>query len=759
MPWLRAPLVPVGLAFAAGIGAAPWLPSVVAWPMLLAALAWGASLAVLGRPALATTLLVLGIGAAGALRAAPLPTPPDHVARLVLPVTARVEGRLAGEPLRLAPNRVRLLVDAERVGGEPRTGRIRLTAYGAGLPSLTTGQQIDVEARLHPSGGFRNPGGFDYADHLRRQDILVVGSVRADRLRPGEPVDPSWPRRIRMTARAAIADALPPASAALLAGLLLGDRGDLPAEIDEAFRRAGVYHVLAVSGFNVALVAGSVWALLMIARVGRRGAALGAMAGVVGFALVVGPEPSVLRAVVMAIVVLGALVLDRDSSVLNSLALAAVLILAARPNDLLDPGFQLSFAATVGIVLAPMPRGLLAGALGVSLAAQLAVLPVTLVHFNQVSLIGAVANLAVVPLAGLATVLGLAGAAVTFVSEMLGALFFHATWPLLLLLRWTAALAAAVPGALIHLPAPPAAAVIAYVLGLGTARLAWHVREMSSRWTYSVATAAALLLGMAVAVSLWPLVGPADGRLRVTVLDVGQGEAIVVEAPDGRVLLIDAGPGGAQRLDTGERVVAPFLWNRGVLALTAAMTTHGDQDHAGGMPAIRRRFAIGEEWTAADGWARRWLGDVPVLRLTTARAFPTLRRNDHALVVRVDYGHASFLLAADMTATAERELLATHLPLRATVLKVAHHGSRHSSTAEFLAAVRPTVAVISVGPRNAYGHPAAETLARLAAVGARIFRTDRDGAVVFETDGRWLTVTGWATAATERYCLDPEAVC
>jgi competence protein ComEC len=206
-------------------------------------------------------------------------------------------------------------------------------------------------------------------------------------------------------------------------------------------------------------------------------------------------------------------------------------------------------------------------------------------------------------------------------------------------------------------------------------------------------------------------------------------------------------------------VVAPFLWNRGVLALTAAMTTHDDQDHAGGMPAIRRRFTIGEEWTAADGWARRWLGDVPVFRLTSARGLPTLRRNDHALVVRVDYGHASFLLAADMTATAERELLATHLPLRATVLKVAHHGSRHSSTAEFLAAVRPTVAVISVGPRNAYGHPAAETLARLDAVGARIFRTDRDGAVVFETDGRWLTVTGWATATTERYCLDPEAVC
>jgi len=390
-------------------------------------------------------------------------------------------------------------------------------------------------------------------------------------------------------------------------------------------------------------------------------------------------------------------------------------------------------------------------------AAQLAVLPVTLVHFNQLSLIGPLANLAVVPVAGLATVLGLAGGSITFATETVGALFLHATWPLLLLLRWMAALAAAVPGALVHLPAPPGGAVLAYVLGLAGARLAWHLRA-TPNWARRVAAGAGLLLGLALIIALWPMVRPADGRLRVTILVVGQGDAIVVETPDGRALLIDAGPGGPLRLDTGERVVAPFLWNRGVLTLAAAMTTHDDQDHAGGMPAVRRRFAIAEEWTAG-GWGRRWVGGVPVLRLGPAAEPPAPRRNDQALVVRIDHGLASFLLAADMTAAAERELLATMHPLQTTVLKVAHHGSRHASTAEFLAAVRPAFAVISVGPRNAYGHPAPETLARLAAIGARVYRTDRDGAVVFETDGRSLAVTRWAAAATERYCLDPEAVC
>jgi len=167
------------------------------------------------------------------------------------------------------------------------------------------------------------------------------------------------------------------------------------------------------------------------------------MRGAVGFAAVVGTQPSVLRATIMAVLVLGALLLDRDAAVLNSLALAALIVLALRPNDLHDPGFQLSFAATAGIVLAPIPRQRLLAALGVSLAAQLAVLPIALVHFNQVSTIGVLANLAVVPLAGLATILGLFAVAVAAFSTIVAGWLFSAVWPVLLLLRWTVTLAAA----------------------------------------------------------------------------------------------------------------------------------------------------------------------------------------------------------------------------------------------------------------------------------------------------------------------------
>jgi competence protein ComEC len=396
----------------------------------------------------------------------------------------------------------------------------------------------------------------------------------------------------------------------------------------------------------------------------------------------------------------------------------------------------------------------------VSLAAQLAVLPITLVHFNQLSLVGPLANLAVVPLAAVATIVGLAGVGLSAATETGAELLLNATWPVLLALRGVVALVALVPSGLIHLPAPPAHAVVAYTSGLGLGLLAWRIRSSPAR-AGPAAGVATLLLAWAALTTVWPLLAPATGTLRVTVLDVGQGDAIVVEAPDGRVMLVDAGPGGPMRLDVGDRVVAPFLWNRGIAKLATAVTTHADLDHAGGMSAIRRHFPIAAEWTGASAPRdQQWWGNLSVRALGEGQAGAFTRRtNDTALVLRLEYGLASFLLTSDATATAERELLTAGAPLRATVLKVGHHGARGATTLEFLQAVRPTVAVISVGPANPYGHPAPETLDRLQTAGVRVYRTDRDGAVIFETDGRRLTITRWATGGVDRYCLDPNEAC
>jgi competence protein ComEC len=753
----RTPLAPLAIAFGAGIAVASLIGPGVLWGAWLGGLVAGSAFLALQCPAGASVALLVGVAAMGALRGAVAPLPPDHVARLDLPRVARLEGRLAGAPTRWAPDRTRLLIDGEQADGAQVSGRIQVTAYGV-PPPMTEGQRVAVALKLHRATGFRNPGTFDYAAHLARDGIRVVASARAESITTLDAPQPSWSVRLKRASVATMGRALPPASAALLAGLLLGDRTDLPRDIDEAFRRAGVYHVLAVSGFNVALLAAAVWALGRLLRVPRRAAAAAAIVVVIGFALVVGPTPSILRAVVMAVLVLTALLLERDASVTNSLALAALAILAVRPGDLFDPGFQLSFAATLGIVVAPLPRGVFLGALGVSAAAQLAVLPVTLAHFNQISMIGVIANLGVVPLAGAATIVGLAAVGLSFLSEAVGAVAFDVAWPLLLAMRAVVALAAGMPGAVVHLPAPGWIAVTCYIGGL-VLLLVGHRAPGSDCRRLPLHALAFTLLALAVGVATWPLVRPPDGRLRLTMLDVGQGDAIVVEMPDGHAILVDAGPGGPRRLDAGERVVAPFLWNRGILRLAGLVVTHDDVDHGGGAPALRRLFWIDEQWSSANVPVEPRRFGLALVTPLPPSGTPRARRNDAGLVLRIELGLASFLLASDIGGARERELVASGAPLGSTVLKVAHHGSRSSTTAEFLRAVRPTIAAISVGARNSYGHPDPGVLVKLAEAGAAIYRTDRDGALIFETDGGALTVTRWAPRRVDRFCLDPEGIC
>jgi competence protein ComEC len=774
----QAPMLPIVGAVALGVWLAPWVgvPSrhlIGLCAVLLAA----AAVALSWRgERVAIALLLAGLAVIGALRArAPL-VPADHIARQAVSSPVALEGRIASEPIRWAPDRQRLLVDVEAYrdgpGRRPASGRVQLAIYGE-TPPLGEAQRVSADVRLHRPVGYRNPGAFDYTAQLRRQGILLVGSGRGDRVVPLGPDVPPWPVRVKRWAVQAIRSGLPEGSAALLAGLVLGERTALPPEVDEAFRRAGVYHVLAVSGFNVALLASAVFAALGLAGVPRRATALVAALVLVGFALVVGGQPSVVRATVMGLLLLGSVLLERESQVMNALALAALALLLWRPADLRDPGFVLSFAATGGIIyLAPSVGARLTGrgwppwlaaALAVSAAAQLAVTPVMLTFFNQLSLIGVLANLFVVPLAAPATMLGLLAVAVSPVSDALAGLLFHAVWLVLVALRAVVWLAARVPAAMVHLPAPDWAAVAAWYGALALwPRLGGH---------RAIGRAMAGLLLVALALSVRPWVAPGDGRLRVMFLDVGQGDATLIETPDGHRILVDGGAGGPRRFDVGERVLAPVLWNRPAVRLDVMALTHPDVDHAGGLAALVRRFGVGEFWESG-----RWTPPAEHTRLALHRA-GTPRRvlragdrirlgealftvlnpggpgqgspNDDSLVLRLDWRGVSLLMPGDLGAAGEERLRRAAAPLHARVLKVAHHGSRFSTTGPFLAAVRPAVAVISVGARNPFRHPAPEVISRLEAVGALVYRTDRDGAVIVESDGATLWVTRWAPGTTD----------
>ena len=785
----QAPLVPLALAWAAGIAAGPALAPPPAWliagvgALLLAA----AALLALRRDGMPAALLLAAAALLGALRAHELPPGPDDIAALGSDEVLAVEARIAEEPRRWAPDRLRLLLEVEALVTEterrPASGRALVTIYGD-APSLGEGQRIAADLRLHPPVGYRNPGGFDYPAQLRREGIALVGSGRADRVRPLTADLPPWPARVKRWAVARLGAALPEGSAALLAGLLLGERSALPREMDDAFRRAGVYHVLAVSGFNVALVSASIFAALSMVGVSRRVTAGVAAAALVGFALVVGGQASVLRATIMGLILLGGVLLERESQLPNALGLAALALLAWRPGDLWDPGFQLSFAATAGIVFLAAPAGAALARLGwppraaaafaVSAVAQAAVLPVMAAHFNQLSLIGLAANLLVVPLAGAATTVGLFGLAAAAVSDLAGSLALNLAWALVVLLRLAVWLAAAVPYALVHIPAPGPSAMAAWVLAAALAV------SVDRRWARR---AAGVLLVAGLVAAAWPRLAPGDGRLRVTFLDVGQGDAILVEVPEGPRLLVDGGPGGGARFDVGERVVAPYLWNRGAMRLDVVAATHADADHSGGLAAVLRQFTVREVWENGrwgpghedvmaalerSGAARRIVAARQRIRLGDALVTvlnppgpgqpepATAGENDRSLVLRLDWRGVSILLTGDLTTSGEELLLTDRAPLAATVLKVAHHGSRTSTAAPFVNASRPLLAVVSVGARNPFRHPAPEVLVRLGLAGARVYRTDRDGAVIVETDGASLWVTRWATGRTERFELGPE---
>src|SRR5215470_7516190 len=792
MKWHDAPLLPVAAVFAGGIFSATWL-TVPAWWIIVAGtlvLVVAAALLACGWEHCASAGLFALALVLGALRGESDPVPADHIARIALGSLASVEGRLAEEPVRWAPDRTRLLIDVDglRDGLDLRTvsGRLQVTLYGE-TPPLGEGQRVALDLKLSRPRAFRNPGSFDYPAFLRREGILLVGSGRADALTVLTADDPPWAVRVKRWAVTTIAAHLPETSAALLAGLLLGEKTSLPPEASEAFRRAGVYHVLAVSGFNVALLASSVFFVLSTLGVPRRPTAVVACAALVGFALVVGSQASVLRATVMGVLLLAALLLDRESQLMNALAVAVVALLVWRPADFADPGFQLSFAATAGIIyLTPAVSAWLserrwpawlATPTAVSLGAQAAVTPIMLAHFNQLSLVGIAANLVVVPLAGVATTLGMLALLATLASTIAADVLFHALWLVLVALRATVWAAAALPAAMVHLPAPGWVAIGAWSLGLA---LVPHL-EGSRRWLRATAVAC---LAIAVGVSAWPWVWPGDGRLRVTVLDVGQGDAILIEAPEGPRLLLDGGPGGNRRLDVGERVVAPFLWNLPAQRLDVVALSHPDSDHSGGLRAVLTRFRVHEFWengrwiagtedtlraVERSGACRRilaagqrfWLGSVLLTVLgpdgtTPLDEPPPWGQNEESLVLRLDWRGFSLLLTGDLGAPGEDRLLASHAPLRSTVLKVGHHGSRYSSTEEFLRASRATVAVVSVGARNGFGHPTPEALGRLEAMGAHIYRTDRDGAIILETDGLTLTATRWGTGTTDRFDVDPE---
>ena len=561
-------------------------------------------------------------------------------------------------------------------------------------------------------------------------------------------------------------------SAAIVSAVLIGDRSGLPDDVRLRLQTAGTYHVIAISGGNIAILTTFLLASLVPIGLSGRRAAFATLVLLLAYAQIVTAGPSVWRATLVAVVYLFARLLDHRSPPWQAMAIAGGVLAAVEPLDVRNAGFVLTFGATAALLhVAQRTSRIRPGAGGQALswltasivasgAVELALLPVMAATFSRVTMAGLLLNLVAVPamaVVQIAVLLVVCANTIDGVSALAG---------------WIAHLGAAAivssarlvdvaPWLAFRVPAPSAFTIATYYTGLALLLL------MRAAWLRIVGLIA-LVVGALLIVTGVPFERDTPG-LRLTMVDVGQGEAMTLRVPGHHAIMIDSGgaPFGGGGFDIGSRVVEPALWARGLSSLDALLLTHGDPDHIGGAMPLIEDFGPRELWQGIP--VPRAVSLQAVLAHASASRIPIVDRrageefriggarvivlhpdapdwerqrvrNDDSVVLEVLYGDVALLLTGDIGADVERRISPRLIPAKTRILKVAHHGSRTSTSRELLEAWRPQIALISCGRMNPFGHPAPEVVARLQAIDARVYRTDLDGEITIDTDGQHVSV-------------------
>jgi competence protein ComEC len=623
--------------------------------------------------------------------------------------------------------------------------------------------RLQISGRLSPAASARAPGW--WRDYLARNAIagrVTLSFVRVVGRRGGLA---GVRDRLRNAATDAVGRGLTGERREVVRGMVLGGGAGLSEDTAQALRDAGVWHLLAVSGQNVGMVGMAVMTLLQALGCAKRPATVVGLLTLVTYCVICDGGASVVRAGIVAALVLVAELGSRARQTWYLLLVGLAVLLIHQPRAIGDPGLQLSFAAVAGMLLLAPPLSAwccsfvpkrIADLVAQAAAATVATAPVVILHFGQLSLAGLVVNLVAVPLAAAIVVLGMSGIVLGSAVAPLGLAISWVTGLGAMFLIWLARIAANVPGATVGLPTWVAVAVAvaacAVVWGLRRLRsgtgsvVALHVPRL-----VRVALVAALIAGIAVAIPPRRAPEPWPQFPAVTALDIGQGDAILLRSPDGAAALIDTGPPAARA------PVERALQRAGVRRLDLLAITHDQLDHSGAAEAVLRNVEVGTFATpvavpALVARARR--EQVPVRQIAAGDAIqvgawrldvlwprpgfsPPEDANDAALVVRAQAPGISALLTAD----AESNVL-SQLPLEhVDVLKVSHHGSEDLGLGDVLGRLTPGAALLSVGAGNSYGHPVASTIDTLRSASVRVARTDRSGSVTATAGPAGVTVS------------------
>lgn len=741
-----------------------------------------------------------------------------------------IVGRL-GEDASAGPLGWSLLLDVDEVRGRHTSGGVRLSVGGSAADAAAgawrAGRRVRLPAILRKPTRYGDPGVPDDVRALARRGVVLIGSVKSAALvevvDAGSVVDEAaaaarrW-ARLRLSRYVGRWSGQ---SAAIAAAILIGDRSGLSDDDQRRLQEAGTYHVIAISGGNIAILTTMLLVGMRLAGVPGRAAAAVSVGVLLFYGRLTGASPSVSRAVAAACVYLAGRALDHRGPALNALAVAAVAGVAYSPVVVFDAGFILSFGASLGILAAaprllpawgmrdqsdagsgrgrsagPMPSaGTGAGGAGrfgnrvvrtalvsavataaATLSAELAILPVSAAVFSRVTFAGLALNFAAIPLMtvvqgasmatlGTAPLAWIGGARMADLAAQLSGWLTHlaASW-----LVQSARLVDLAPWVSRDV-LPPAWGLIAAYYAAAVVCLASG--RFARAGMAGMAVCAGLMLAGVPALARDAAAPPPPGWLRVVFLDVGQGDATLVRLPDGQAMLVDAGGVPGSSFDIGGRVVSPALRALGVRRLETLVVTHGDPDHIGGAPAVLRRFSPQAVWegvpvpphprlreleAAASAahvtWRETQAGDhehrggveVRVLHPPPPEWERQKVRNDDSVVLEVRIGEVSIVLPGDVGAEGERLFLSHLTPARLVVVKAPHHGSASSSTLPFVRAAHPVAVIFSAGRGNRFGHPAPAVVDRYRHAGAAVFRTDEDGAITLDTDGKVLVFKTWA---------------
>ena len=642
------------------------------------------------------------------------------------------------------------------------------TYYGreSAPPVLHAGERWQLTLRLKQPHGSSNPHGFDFELWALENNVRAVGYVnnKADNVRLAELADgfnyriQRWRENVRDKFNATLSTA---PYAGVLSALAIGDQSSIPPAQWQVFTRTGVNHLMSISGLHITMLAGLGFALvywlwrrsvrLTLLLPARKAAALAALLVALAYALLSGFAVPAQRTVYMVGAVAVALWLNRNFSLGQILSIALLGVLIPDPWSILSPGFWLSFGAVALILyvtayrLKPSHRLVEYGK--VQWAMTIGLIPMLLGLFQQVSLVSPIANAFAIPLVSLVVVpLTLLGAVLPPYFSIWGA----PLWLAHTVMAWTMALLEwlnSLPQAVWTQHAPPAWSIAAGMLGVLVILLP---RGFPARWLGFV-----LLLPMFLNTPQ----APAENSLRLIIFDVGQGLAVAAQTRH-HALLYDAGPDFSSGADSGNRILIPSLRAMGISRLDGLILSHDDTDHTGGAASVMQAMPIGwlssslpdghpllqasvDKRRCTDGQSWQWDGvQFEVLHPGTGSyAQMKISDNDRGCVLRISIANQHILLTADIEKTSEIGLLKEHPDkLPAALLVVPHHGSKTSSTDEFVATVKPGYAVFTVGYRNRFGHPKQKIVQRYADTGAVLLRSDEDGAILVEMNTKGLQV-------------------